>query len=166
VLDNIQSRREVVVDARSAGRFRGSDPEPRPGLPSGHIPGSRSLPFTDLLLEGRQHGAALIAALTGPRDACACTPAAARLSAARQCKAGSLAAAGQRFKPVGELRRLFQGAGVELSAPVAVSCGSGLTACVVAAALYQATGQLAALYDGAWTEWASREGTPRATGEA
>ena len=39
----------VVLDARSAGRFDGTAPEPRPGLPSGHMPGSRSLPFTALL---------------------------------------------------------------------------------------------------------------------
>jgi thiosulfate/3-mercaptopyruvate sulfurtransferase len=38
-----------VVDARSAGRFRGDEPEPRPGLRSGHIPGSRNLPWTDLV---------------------------------------------------------------------------------------------------------------------
>jgi thiosulfate/3-mercaptopyruvate sulfurtransferase len=38
-----------IVDARSAGRFRGDDPEPRPGLRSGHIPGSRNLPYTALL---------------------------------------------------------------------------------------------------------------------
>lgn len=39
----------VVLDARAAGRFAGTAPEPRAGLPSGHIPGSRSLPFTELL---------------------------------------------------------------------------------------------------------------------
>jgi thiosulfate/3-mercaptopyruvate sulfurtransferase len=38
-----------VVDARSAPRFAGEAPEPRPGLRSGHIPGSRSLPFGTLL---------------------------------------------------------------------------------------------------------------------
>ena len=39
----------VVIDARSRGRFEGSAPEPRAGLPGGHIPGSRSLPFGELL---------------------------------------------------------------------------------------------------------------------
>ncbi|MDF1855382.1 3-mercaptopyruvate sulfurtransferase [Pseudooceanicola sp.] len=38
-----------IVDARSAGRFRGDEPEPREGLRSGHIPGSRNVPFTELL---------------------------------------------------------------------------------------------------------------------
>ena len=38
-----------IVDARSTPRFTGEAPEPRPGLRSGHIPGSKSLPFTELL---------------------------------------------------------------------------------------------------------------------
>ena len=38
-----------VVDARSAGRFEGTEPEPRPGLRGGHIPGSRSVPFPSLV---------------------------------------------------------------------------------------------------------------------
>jgi thiosulfate/3-mercaptopyruvate sulfurtransferase len=46
---NLQSRREQVLDARSAGRFAGQDPEPRAGLRGGHIPNSLNLPFTDLL---------------------------------------------------------------------------------------------------------------------
>ncbi|KAI0005482.1 thiosulfate sulfurtransferase [Russula compacta] len=40
---------EIVVDARSHGRYTGSDPEPRPGLSSGHIPHSFSLPFNAFL---------------------------------------------------------------------------------------------------------------------
>lgn len=46
---NLATRAEQVLDARSAGRFRGTDPEPRPGLRGGRIPGSRNLPFTQLL---------------------------------------------------------------------------------------------------------------------
>ncbi len=42
-------RQAVVIDARSRARFNGTAPEPRPGLPGGHIPGSASLPFTELL---------------------------------------------------------------------------------------------------------------------
>lgn len=38
-----------ILDARSYGRWAGTDPEPRPGLSSGHIPGSKSLPFQELL---------------------------------------------------------------------------------------------------------------------
>ncbi|OJJ51761.1 hypothetical protein ASPZODRAFT_88495 [Penicilliopsis zonata CBS 506.65] len=38
-----------ILDARSYGRWAGTEPEPRPGLSSGHIPGSKSLPFQELL---------------------------------------------------------------------------------------------------------------------
>ena len=48
LLANLSSRREQVVDARAAGRFDGSTPEARPGLRSGHIPGSRNLPYDQL----------------------------------------------------------------------------------------------------------------------
>ena len=46
---NLVSRRELVIDARAAGRFAGSEPEPRAGLRSGHIPGSVCLPYLDLI---------------------------------------------------------------------------------------------------------------------
>ena len=49
IWDNTSSRQRQVVDARSSGRFMGTEPEPRPGLPSGHIPGSQNLPFTSVL---------------------------------------------------------------------------------------------------------------------
>jgi thiosulfate/3-mercaptopyruvate sulfurtransferase len=42
-----------VVDARPADRFRGEAPEPRPGLRSGHIPGSLNVPHTTLVQDGR-----------------------------------------------------------------------------------------------------------------
>jgi 3-mercaptopyruvate sulfurtransferase SseA len=38
-----------IVDARSLARFNGESPEPRPGLKSGHIPGSKCVPFTAVL---------------------------------------------------------------------------------------------------------------------
>lgn len=47
--DNLQSRSERVLDARSADRFHARVPEPRPGLRGGHVPGARSLPFGELL---------------------------------------------------------------------------------------------------------------------
>lgn len=46
---NLETGLEQVIDARSRGRFAGTDPEPRPELSSGHIPGSLSLPFGELL---------------------------------------------------------------------------------------------------------------------
>jgi thiosulfate/3-mercaptopyruvate sulfurtransferase len=41
-----------VADARSAGRFAGTDPEPRPGLRGGHMPGARNVPSTSLSENG------------------------------------------------------------------------------------------------------------------
>jgi len=46
---NIETGTELFVDARSAGRFHGTEPEPRPGMRSGHVPGSVNLPFDRLL---------------------------------------------------------------------------------------------------------------------
>ncbi len=51
MLRNVVTRSEQVVDARAAGRFTGAVPEPRAGMRSGHIPGSVSLPYTDLLYD-------------------------------------------------------------------------------------------------------------------
>lgn len=48
LLDNLNSAREQVVDARSRGRFEGTAKEPRAGLRSGHIPGSLNLPYDEL----------------------------------------------------------------------------------------------------------------------
>jgi thiosulfate/3-mercaptopyruvate sulfurtransferase len=46
---NLISRREQVADTRPASRFAGRSPEPRPGLRAGHLPGSRNLPYTELV---------------------------------------------------------------------------------------------------------------------
>jgi thiosulfate/3-mercaptopyruvate sulfurtransferase len=45
----IEFNQAQIVDMRSAGRFAGTEPEPRPGLRSGHIPGSRNLPYNELV---------------------------------------------------------------------------------------------------------------------
>jgi thiosulfate/3-mercaptopyruvate sulfurtransferase len=50
---NLTQASEIVLDARAAGRFNGSVPEPRPRMKSGHIPGARSLPFGEILDAGR-----------------------------------------------------------------------------------------------------------------
>jgi thiosulfate/3-mercaptopyruvate sulfurtransferase len=49
VLANLENGRELVLDARAAGRFTAQVPEPRAGMRSGHIPGSVNLPYTELL---------------------------------------------------------------------------------------------------------------------
>jgi thiosulfate/3-mercaptopyruvate sulfurtransferase len=61
---NLTSRREQVVDTRSAARFTGSVAEPREGLRAGHIPGSRNLPASDLVTaEGTLKDAQALTAL-------------------------------------------------------------------------------------------------------
>ena len=119
---NVTGRREQVVDARSAGRFAGTEPEVRPGLRGGHIPGSRSLPYDALFdAEGR-------------------------------------------LLPPASLRGIFQGAGLDLAAPVTATCGSGVSACVLALGLAAIGRADAAVYDGSWTEWGGRADTPVALG--
>jgi thiosulfate/3-mercaptopyruvate sulfurtransferase len=49
VRGNLETGHEQLVDLRSRGRFIGVEPEPRPGLRGGHVPGSRNLPFTELV---------------------------------------------------------------------------------------------------------------------
>lgn len=46
--ENLKSGTAQVVDARSAARFAGSEPEPRPGVRAGHMPGAKNLPYTSL----------------------------------------------------------------------------------------------------------------------
>lgn len=108
---NLETRREQVLDARSPGRFRGEEPEPRPGLRGGHIPGSLNLPFQ---------------ALVGP-DGTLLAPA--------------------------ELRKTFQGAGIDIQLPVVATCGSGTTACALLLGLHVLGARDIALYDGSWAEW-------------
>jgi thiosulfate/3-mercaptopyruvate sulfurtransferase len=104
---------QQVADARPAGRFAGREPEPRPNLKSGHMPGAFSLPSSDLVTDGR-------------------------------------------LKPAGELRAIFDEAGMALESPVITSCGSGVTAALLMLALRRAGAQDVAVYDGSWAEWAAR----------
>lgn len=63
----VHSGGHVIVDARPASRFAGEDPEPRPGVMPGHIPGSRSLPQSELFNADNswKRGEALRAAFDG-----------------------------------------------------------------------------------------------------
>ncbi len=58
---NLESRAEILLDARAAGRFSGAVPEPRPGVRGGHVPGAVSLPFTELIRsDGTLHSAEIL----------------------------------------------------------------------------------------------------------
>jgi len=115
---NLTSRAEQVVDARSAGRFAGTEPEPRPGLRGGHIPGSLNLPYETLY---RADG---------------------------------------RLETPDALRAAMRAAGVDLARPIVTSCGSGVTASVLALALHRLGRPDVAVYDGSWSEWGGRVDTP------
>jgi thiosulfate/3-mercaptopyruvate sulfurtransferase len=122
VLGVTHSGAAQVLDARSAGRFTGSEPEPRAGLRSGRIPGSWSLPF------------------------------------------GELMRADGTFKPAAELEAAFRKAGIDPDRPVVTSCGSGVTACILALGLALTGRPGTAVFDGSWTEWGGRSDLPVETG--
>lgn len=67
--------------------------------------------------------------------------------------------------PVTQLHRQFDEAGVMRDRPVVTSCGSGVTACVLAFGLYLAGRDDVAVYDGSWAEWGLPGDTPVATGK-
>lgn len=68
------------------------------------------------------------------------------------------------LKSEGELRPLFEDAGVDLDRPVVTTCGSGVTASVLALALARLGRDDVAVYDGSWTEWGGRPDTAVVTG--
>jgi len=51
MLANLKSRNEQVIDARGGPRFRGEEEEPRPGVERGHIPGSKNVPYLEIVEE-------------------------------------------------------------------------------------------------------------------
>jgi len=60
----------------------------------------------------------------------------------------------------------FESAGVDLKRPITASCGSGITACVLALGLARIGREDVAVYDGSWTEWGGRDDTPVIAGPA
>lgn len=70
------------------------------------------------------------------------------------------------FKSPAELTAIFRNAGIDVAKPVVTTCGSGVTASILALAL-AALGQTnAAVYDGSWAEWGRDNGLPIETGPA
>jgi thiosulfate/3-mercaptopyruvate sulfurtransferase len=112
-----------VVDTRSPTRFSGEEPEPRPGVRSGHIPGSLNLPYRDIARDGRLPSRA-------------------------------------------ELERKIAEAGIDLGRPITATCGSGVTAPMLALALESLGRASVPVYDGSWTEWGTRQDLPLETGKA
>ncbi|CAD6581557.1 MAG: hypothetical protein CYPHOPRED_001606 [Cyphobasidiales sp. Tagirdzhanova-0007] len=121
---------ELVLDARPAGRFTGSVPEPRPGLSSGHMPHSVSLPFNDLR--------------TAPSDTTPPYQSMLSAEALRQVVLKALGGDSSKLQEVLEGRR-----------GVINSCGSGMTAAVIWLAL-QELGVNSSIYDESWTGYAMR----------
>lgn len=113
-----------LLDARPPGRFEGREPEPRPGVRSGHIPGAKNLYWRDLLADD-----------------------------------GSML-------PAEELAKKFEAAGIDIHKPVITTCGSGVSAAVLALGLARLGQVRTPVYDGSWAEWGSREDLPIATGPA
>jgi thiosulfate/3-mercaptopyruvate sulfurtransferase len=104
---------QQILDARSAARFNGTAPEPRTGLSSGHMPGATSVPFTELVEDGR-------------------------------------------IKSADKLQQIFAAKNVDLQQPITTTCGSGVTAAVIALSLAVVGAPHVSLYDGSWAEYAQQ----------
>ncbi|KAI9593200.1 rhodanese domain-containing protein [Syncephalis fuscata] len=104
-----------IVDARGSPRFTGKEPEPRPELSSGHMPGAFNVSYK-AVVDDESHS----------------------------------------LRTAQEICELFEKQGVQLDKHIITSCGSGVTACVLYAALEKAGVHQVAVYDGSWSEYASR----------
>ena len=111
VLNSIKIENTLVIDARSENRFNGTEPEPRVGLRSGHIPNSTNLPYTELIKNGKMIDREKLL---------------------------------ENFSKFDAIQDRF-----------VFTCGSGITACILALGAEIAGLHNNAVYDGSWTEWGS-----------
>ncbi|XP_010476757.1 PREDICTED: thiosulfate/3-mercaptopyruvate sulfurtransferase 2 isoform X1 [Camelina sativa] len=118
VKENMEDKTYQHIDARAKARFDGTAPEPRKGIPSGHIPGSKCVPFPDMFDSS------------------------------------------QTVLPAEELKKRFEQEGISLDSPIMASCGTGVTACVLAMGFHRLGKADVPIYDGSWTEWATESNLP------
>lgn len=85
---------------------------------------------------------------------------------ARNVPSSDLIAPDGTLKSAAQLADIFDKAGVDINKPIITTCGSGITAAILALALARLGKERAAVYDGSWTEWGGREDTPVVTGPA
>lgn len=123
IADNINAKQFTLLDARDARRYSGDMGESRSGMGSGHVPGSYSMPFFELIDNE-----------TG------------------------------QMRSREEIAQVFAEKNIDLSRPIACTCGSGVTACVVALALHDIGHTDAAVYDGSWSEWGANADLPKKQG--
>jgi thiosulfate/3-mercaptopyruvate sulfurtransferase len=71
-----------------------------------------------------------------------------------------------RLKPPEALKAAFAEHHVDLTKPIITTCGSGVTAAILALAVEEAGGKVEGLYDGSWAEWGSRDDCQAVTGPA
>jgi thiosulfate/3-mercaptopyruvate sulfurtransferase len=76
----------------------------------------------------------------------------------------ALVSADGRLKSRDELQSVFEAAGVDLVRPIVTTCGSGVTAALLALGLARLGREDVAVYDGSWSEWGARSDTAVVTG--
>lgn len=119
VLASSHNPQSQILDARTPGRFAGTETDRYPGTRPGHIPGSRNLYWANLL-----------------------DPAT------------------RQLLPPEQIRQRFDDAGLRWQDPVTLTCGSGLTACILALGLEMSGKHDWRVYDGSWDEWGRRMDLP------
>ncbi|XXG74582.1 hypothetical protein AAC387_Pa07g3269 [Persea americana] len=118
VKQNLEDKTYQHIDARSKARFDGVAPEPRKGIRSGHVPGSKCIPFVQMLDSS------------------------------------------QTLLPADQLKKRLEQEDITLDRPIVTSCGTGVTACILALGLHRLGKTDVPVYDGSWTEWGAHSETP------